>query len=63
MVTQGSVKSNSVSHSASTCTVLPDPVAISSEHGIESQVSSVMVPDHFSEHTCHDTGAFQSEVS
>ena len=43
--------------------VLPDSVAISSEHGIESQVSSVVVPDHSSEHTCHDTGAFQSEVS
>ena len=65
VVTQGSIKSNSVSHSASTCTVLPDPVAISSEHGyrIESQVSSVMVTDHSSEHTRHDTGAFQSEVS
>jgi hypothetical protein len=39
---------------------------ISSEHechGIEPKVSSVVVPDHSSKHTCYDTGAFQSEVS
>ena len=44
VVTQGSVQSNSVSHSAST--VVPDPVAIASKHtshstqAFQSEVSS-----------------------